>query len=120
MKHILLIATISVFPGASQELRKPPEARTDAVQPSSAKPNSPNRSYALGIDDQITVRALHVEEITETPLRIDSDGNIRLPLAGSVHAAGLTVGELEEAITARLRPYVLEPEVSVPVMELRD
>src|ERR1035437_2101310 len=102
MKHILLIATISVFPGASQELPKPLEARTDTVRPPSPKPNQPasNRSYALGIDDQITVRALHVEEITETPLRIDSDGNIRLPLAGSVHAAGLTVGELEEAITA--------------------
>ena len=67
----------------------------------------------------ITVRALHVDEINETPRRIGSDGNIRLPMAGLIHAAGLTAGELEEAIAARLRSFVLDPEVSVSVTEFR-
>lgn len=77
------------------------------------------RSYTLGIEDQISVRALHVEEITETPVRISGDGNIRLPLAGLIHAAGMTVGQLEDAIARRLRPYVLEPEVSVSITDFR-
>jgi polysaccharide export outer membrane protein len=36
-----------------------------------------------------------------------------------IRAAGLTVGELEAAITERLRPYVLDPQVSVSIMEFR-
>jgi len=105
MKLILLVAMIAVLPAAAQDAPKPAE---DA-----------NRSYALGVEDQITVRALHVEEITEVPVRVGGDGNIRLPMAGRIHAAGLTVGELEEAIAGRLRSFVVDPEVTVSVTEFR-
>src|SRR5215469_1370531 len=75
--------------------------------------------YVLGPEDQITIRALHVEEIGEAPMRVGSDGYINLPLAGRVRAAGLTVRELEETITTRLREYVLDPEVNVAITEFR-
>jgi polysaccharide export outer membrane protein len=100
----LVAATLGVAQGLSQDL------------PNGAHPG---RSYTLGIEDQITVRALHVEEITEAPVRISGDGNIRLPLAGLIHAAGMTVGQLEDAIASRLRPYVLEPEVTVSITDFR-
>jgi polysaccharide biosynthesis/export protein len=75
--------------------------------------------YVLGPEDQITVRALHVEEIGEAPMRVGSDGYINLPLAGRIHAAGLTVNELESTIANRLRQYVLDPEVTVAITEFR-
>jgi polysaccharide export outer membrane protein len=115
MKLVHFLALMAAALGAAQDLPKPAQAQASAGQSVSAEPNGadPGRSYTLGIEDQITVRALHVEEITETPVRISGDGNIRLPLAGLIHAAGMTVIQLEDAIAARLRPYVLEPEVSV-------
>jgi polysaccharide biosynthesis/export protein len=75
--------------------------------------------YILGPEDQITVRALHVEEIGEAPMRVGSDGYINLPLAGRIRAAGLTVNELEKTIAGRLRQYVLDPEVTVAITEFR-
>ncbi|HXB70780.1 MAG TPA: polysaccharide biosynthesis/export family protein [Candidatus Acidoferrales bacterium] len=114
-------ALIAANLGAAQDLRKPPLAQAGAAQSRAAEPTSasPGGSYTLGIEDQITVRALHVEEITEVPIRIGGDGNIRLPLAGLIHAVGMTVGQLEDAIVVRLRPFVLEPEVSISVTEFR-
>jgi polysaccharide export outer membrane protein len=121
MKLVHFFALIAATLGASQDLHKPPLAQAGGSQSGAAEPtgNSPGGSYTLGIEDQITVRALHVEEITEVPIRIGGNGNIRLPLAGLIHAAGMTVGQLEDAIAARLRPFVLEPEVSVSVTEFR-
>jgi len=55
-------------------------------------PAGPVQFYILGADDEITVRALDLEDIDpKTPLRIDMRGNISLPLAGRLRAAGLTV-----------------------------
>ncbi len=77
-------------------------------------------TYTLGPDDQISVRALDLEvEWPDKPLRLDPRGNINLPMIGRVRAAGLTQEELEAAITAKLKAYVKEPQVTVTVMEFR-
>jgi polysaccharide export outer membrane protein len=76
-------------------------------------------TYVLGPDDQITIRALDVEEISEKPIRIEMSGHIRLPLVGRIEAAGLTVEQLENEISQRLKEYVKEPEVTVSIVEFR-
>ncbi|MDP3000781.1 MAG: polysaccharide biosynthesis/export family protein [Bryobacterales bacterium] len=77
-------------------------------------------SYILGADDEVTVRALDLEDIDpKTPLRIDMRGNISLPLAGRLRAAGLSVEQLEAEITKRLRAFVNEPVVTVTVASFR-
>jgi polysaccharide export outer membrane protein len=76
-------------------------------------------TYVLGPDDQITIRALDVEEISEKPIRIEMSGHIRLPLVGRIPAAGLTVEQLENEISQRLKEYVKEPEVTVSIVEFR-
>ena len=79
----------------------------------------PSDSYVLGPDDQITVRALEVEEIDGKTARVDLQGYIDLPLIGKVKAAGLSVGDVETTLSNRLRKYVREPQVSVTVSEYR-
>ena len=74
-------------------------------------------SYVLGPNDQISVRVLHLEEIASQPLRIDMQGYINLALAGRIHAGGLTVESLENAIAERLKSYLLNPTVSVTIVE---
>jgi polysaccharide biosynthesis/export protein len=89
-----------------------------ADRPQTTNPKSATVApYILGPEDQITIRALHVEEIGEAPLRIGTDGYISLPLAGRVRAAGFSVNQLEQEITRRLRAYVLDPEVTIAITE---
>lgn len=76
-------------------------------------------TYLLGPDDQITIRAVEADEMSEKPMRIGGDGYIRLPMIGRVHAAGLTVEQLENELMARLKDFIREPEVAVTVTEFR-
>jgi len=73
--------------------------------------------YVLGPDDQITIRALDAEEISDKPFTIDTSGYVNLPMLGRIQAAGLTVPQLESAIAAKLKEFVWEPHVAVTVSE---
>ena len=86
------------------------------------KPESPEQlrsTYVLGPEDQIAIRALEADEISDKPIRVDMSGNIRLPMVGRLHAAGLTLEQLEAQISGRLKTYINEPEVSVSIVEFR-
>lgn len=82
-----------------------------------AAPRMPG--YLLGPDDQINIRALDAEEISDKPLRIGIDGTINLPLVGRLNAAGLRTEQLEAELEKRLKPYVKSPHVAVSVLEMR-
>jgi polysaccharide export outer membrane protein len=75
--------------------------------------------YILGPDDQITVRALDADEISEKPFTIDAFGYVNLPMLGRVQAGGLTVPQMETAIAEKLRQYVYEPRVTVTITDFR-
>ncbi|PYR51945.1 MAG: hypothetical protein DMF89_04285 [Acidobacteria bacterium] len=76
-------------------------------------------TYALGPDDQLIIRVADVPDITDKPQRIDPNGDLRLPLVGKVHAAGMTVEALERELTQRLKVYLQEPDVSILLTEFR-
>jgi polysaccharide export outer membrane protein len=81
-----------------------------------------NRSYVLGPDDGLTVNVVDLPELEAKTLgviRIDHQGNIRLPLAGRIEAAGRSVEGLETEIVNRLSGIMNAPEVSVSVAEYR-
>ena len=68
--------------------------------------------YPLGPDDQIMVKALDADEVTTAqPVRIDSRGNISLPLVGR------TTDQLAAAIEQNLKRYLQSPDVSVYLIE---
>lgn len=76
-------------------------------------------AYVLGPGDQITIRAFEVEEISDKPFRIDSEGDVNLPVLGKVHAGGLTVEQFEADLVQRLKTIVRNPQVTVNVLQLR-
>ena len=93
---------------------------TEFAQSPSTPNGDPVRSvYALGPDDQIALRALDAEEISEKPFRINPSGFVTLPLLGPIKAAGLTVEQLEGELTTRLKTYVQDAHVSVTITEFR-
>src|ERR1039458_440850 len=94
---------------AAAVMAQPPAASTI---PASA----PN--YVLGAGDQVSlaVENLHDEFALRT-FRIDVGGDINLPLAGRIHAAGLTLSEFESQIQQRLTRIVKDPQVVVTITE---
>jgi polysaccharide export outer membrane protein len=88
---------------------------------SAAKPTgisaAEKREYRLGPGDQIKIWALGVEEIGDKPIRVDPSGDIDLPLAGTVHAAGLTPEQLKTELVQRYSKDLLKPQVSVELVD---
>jgi len=87
------------------------------LQPSTRSEPEKPAPYALGPDDQLKIWALGVEEIADKPVRVDPSGDIDLPLAGKVHAGGLTVDQLKAKLIEAFAKGVLRPEVSVEIVE---
>jgi polysaccharide export outer membrane protein len=90
----------------------------DALSPA-PPPVGKSEAYRLGPNDQVLVRVLDAEEIPLQPVRIDSLGNLNLPLVGRVAAAGLTVEELQNGLSERLGRFLREPQVTVTLAEVR-
>src|SRR5579863_1926218 len=76
-------------------------------------------TYALGPGDQIVVRVPDFEEIDGKPVPIDLKGSVNLPSVGRFQASGLTTEQLESAISERLRKFLVKPDVSVYLVEMR-
>lgn len=74
-------------------------------------------NYSLRSGDQILIRAFEMEEISDRPFRIDTDGFISLPVLGKVKAAGITVENLESSLVEALRKYVRQPQVTITVVQ---
>jgi polysaccharide biosynthesis/export protein len=75
----------------------------------------------LGAGDTIIIRAVGIDEFsdkTDTKL-IDMRGYVDVPIVGHVKAAGLTVQQLEAAISKDLQKYVRDPQVTVTVAEFK-
>lgn len=73
--------------------------------------------YRIGSLDLLTVSVFGVQELTQD-VRVDSLGNITLPLIGSVPAGGRTAIELQHDIAAKLSAGFLQsPQVSVFIKE---
>lgn len=94
------------------------EKPQQGVLPPTTHSASQDRSgYILGPDDSLKIWALGVDEITDKPVRIDTGGYLDLPIIGRVQAAGLTVNQLEAVLIKRLSSEILEPRVSVEVVD---
>ena len=89
----------------------------DSIQPQN--PSQVRSSYVLGPDDQIVIRVSELEDINDKPILVDTNGQLYLPLVGPVQVAGLTVQQLRQQLTDKLRKYIKEPAVSISVLEFR-
>jgi polysaccharide export outer membrane protein len=123
---ILVAQMIAQNPVPTAPVKATPERPADAaiptVNPVQAPVNTAVASagnYLLGPDDSVVIRAPEVEEIGTNPYRIDPQGNIRLPLIGRVHAAGLNLDQLEAQLISRLGEFVNEPHVAVSLSGYR-
>ena len=74
--------------------------------------------YVIGALDRITVDVAGLPDVARE-LTVDPSGQISVPLAGSIRAAGLTPTQLAARIRTQLKQnYVRDPQVSVNVAEV--
>jgi len=75
--------------------------------------------YRIGPDDQLQVTVFDAPDLSQT-VRVSGDGDISLPLLGTIKTAGLTPRELELVLQALLRrTYMKDPQVTVTVTEMQ-
>jgi len=87
--------------------------QTDAL----TKNAQADTTYIIGNDDVLAISVWKEPDLSkQIPVR--SDGRISLPLVGEVQAEGRTPPQLEQEITAKLKSYITNPQVTVIVQQI--
>jgi polysaccharide export outer membrane protein len=92
-------------------------AQAQPLSPAAAagNPAAAAGNYVLGPNDRIRLKVYGEADISGE-YEIDSNGQVSIPLAGHIGAAGLTTKQLERSITAALaKGIVRDPRVNVEV-----
>ena len=83
-------------------------------KPRLKKPATEDPNYMIGAQDVLDISVWKEPELTRAvPVR--PDGKISMPLLNDVQAAGLTPLQLAADITAGLKKFVTDPQVTVIV-----
>jgi polysaccharide export outer membrane protein len=118
--------TLLAFAGAAAYAQDPAPATADGAASPAAEtaPASPaagdklhDDSFVIGADDMLAISVWKEPDISRSIL-VRSDGKISLPLVGEVVAAGQTPVQLEQTITAKLKNYITDPQVTVIVQQI--
>jgi polysaccharide export outer membrane protein len=74
-------------------------------------------TYRLGPDDELAVRILGQPDYSLEKAKISPVGRLYHPLLGDVEVAGLTVDKLTEKLTLDLSQFILNPKVSISLLQ---
>ena len=85
----------------------------------SASSSATPSNYILGAEDTISVRVFAADDIPDRPAQIGNDGTVTLPMVGRVHAAGLTIDQLQGTLVTAYKKYFKDPQVTVQVTDSR-
>lgn len=107
----------SGFGEAQQQPEQPPPP--PKVEEAARPPAAPGaRDVIIGPEDVVTIYVLDAEELNRG-WRVNTTGELNLPLVGKIQAAGLTVEEFERSLTERLKAVIRFPQVFVSVTEIK-
>jgi protein involved in polysaccharide export with SLBB domain len=134
--HLLPIAALLLSPAAlfSQSSTSPSDISRQMLNPSTAAPappppaasaaaatnitgaiNAPS-GYVLSPNDQVAVEVFGEEDL-RTNSRLNGEGNLSLPLLGSVKLAGMTLTQATAKLTELYgRDYLVNPKVNVSLV----
>jgi polysaccharide export outer membrane protein len=107
---------------APQAAAAPVTAETNAAAPTpvagvAQAADSQVDEYKIGIHDLLEISVFQVPDLSRL-VRVNSRGQITLPMLGAVQAGGLSAQELEDLLAAKLSESMLQdPQVSVFIRE---
>jgi polysaccharide export outer membrane protein len=117
----LLVAILILTCAARAQQNAPAPAQTPAKGNATAspatKPATDDPNYTIGPQDVLDISVWKEAELTRSvPVR--PDGKISMPLLNDVQAAGLTPMQLTLRITADLKKFIADPQVTVVVAQI--
>jgi polysaccharide export outer membrane protein len=110
----LLAAAIPVQAQQDDNKKQRSDANAATAQAAPKKPATDDPNYVIGPQDVLDISVWKEPELTRAvPVR--PDGKISMPLLNDVQAAGRTPLQLAADITAGLKKFVTDPQVTVIV-----
>ncbi len=106
----ILAAALAVGIGLPAGAQNPPPPRS---APSPAAP------YLLGTDDVLSIQVINFPELCVPAVTVPSDGQITVPVLGSVTVAGKTTQQVAKALQAKYANYYNGAFVSVTLTQRR-
>jgi len=91
---------------------------TDAPASANPFPPGPSSQFVLGAADVIHVNVWKNPDLSQT-VTIGPDGFVSLPLLGEISVSNMTASQLGQSLTSRLGTYILNPQVTVSVVDIR-
>lgn len=73
--------------------------------------------YLIGEDDNLRISVWQNQDMDQEVI-VRPDGKISYPLVGDIQAAGLTIPELDDIITEKLKDFIKYPEVSISLRKM--
>ena len=123
MKEILIlfiIFTLALVSCARYPNIPRVEETTIQREQTSSQIEAGEKDYVIGPEDVLEIQVWDNPDL-EQEVSVSREGDFSYTFIGKLHAAGLTVGELEEEIASRLAEgYILDPQVMVTVKKLRE
>ena len=110
-----LLAQITPGTGASQPAAVSTSAGVISASASTGGASAP-AGYVLSPNDQVAVEVFGEEDLRANG-RLNPEGNLSVPLLGSVHLAGLTLTQAASKLTELYgRDYLVNPRVNVSLL----
>jgi polysaccharide biosynthesis/export protein len=110
---VAIAPALAQTPPAGESAGPPdPSLRLDSEIPNTLIPNTAFDDYRLGPGDGIFVGVQRFPDLS-FPATLDIQGNVVLPLAGTLNLTGLTLEETRDTIFNLYNQYVVNPDVSV-------
>jgi polysaccharide export outer membrane protein len=76
--------------------------------------------YLLAGDDEISIKVVNFPDLSIEKAVVTPDGIISVPLIGTLNVTGQTTAQVAETLTSRWSKYVINPSVSVSLMQKRE
>jgi polysaccharide export outer membrane protein len=80
------------------------------------RPTQTDVAYLLGPEDELSIQVADLDQFSGKTFRVDPSGILHLPVVGDMKAAGISVEDLQTAVTERLRKLLKHPEVAINVV----
>jgi len=115
--RLTLAVLVCGIVAVAQEPSKPANSASTAQKPEPASAPDVGANYKIGPQDMLRIDVWKEPDISRT-IPVRPDGKISLPLLNDVQASGLTSMELSTVIRDGLTKYIMNPQVTVTVMEI--
>ncbi|MDP2044232.1 MAG: polysaccharide biosynthesis/export family protein, partial [Candidatus Omnitrophota bacterium] len=115
-KALEITPSKTVLPkGKIVEKKKEEKAKDDLGAKAALQVEPVEREYYIDVGDILDISLWQIPDLSKPEVIVRPDGKISFPLIGDIRAEGITLTQLDNDITEKLKTYVKAPEVSIMI-----